>query len=75
MTPITFTDRERQLLWVLGDKERGLQPGSFYEALFKAAILADPENLIRLGLAFGDVTQAVIDWRHSPDGWGVSAAI
>jgi hypothetical protein len=66
-----FTDRERQLLWVLGDKERGLQPGSFYEALFKAALLADNQNLTLIGVGFGDVAFAVIDWRASPDGWGV----
>lgn len=73
MMPKTeFSMRERQLLWVLGDKTRGVQPGSFYELLFKAAIAADHENLARIGIGFNDVALAVIDWRASPDGWGVS---
>lgn len=67
--PDSLTDRERQLLWVLGDRVRGLEPGGFYKRLFEAALEADDENLVRIGLGFGDVAQAVIDWRFSPDGW------
>jgi hypothetical protein len=66
-----FSDRERQLLWVLGDKDRGVQPGGFYEALFKAALLADGQNLTLIGLGFASVAFAVIDWRASSDGWNI----
>lgn len=68
-----YTHRERQLMWVLGDHTRGLQPGSFYASLIQAALNADDGNLARIGLGFLDVEMAVRDWRASADGWGIAS--
>lgn len=63
---------ELQLIWVLGDHVRGIQPGSFYQALFEAALKADEWNLRRkIGAGFPAVAAAIDIWRASPDGWGV----
>lgn len=58
--------REQQLLWVLGYRGVGYQPGSFYEALFRATLKADSQNLARLELGFPLVVLAVKRWTQGP---------
>jgi hypothetical protein len=58
--------REQQLLWVLGHKQVGLQPGSFYQALLEAAMRADSDNLALLELGFPLVVLAVRRWKEGP---------
>ncbi|MGH2621971.1 MAG: hypothetical protein ACRDHG_15585 [Anaerolineales bacterium] len=67
-------EREQQLLWICGYKEIGLQPGSFYEALFQAALRADPGNLTRIGIGFPLVYLAVARWQQGilADWYGVN---
>ena len=66
-----FTQAEQQLLWIMNDHVRGVEPGGFYTALIEAALKADEDNLRLLGLGFPDVEAAVRGWRASPDGWGI----
>lgn len=54
--------REQQLLWILGYKDLGLKPGSFYAALLDAALKADRQNLAKIAQAFPNTASAVQEW-------------
>lgn len=71
MPDLTMSDL--QVIWVLGDHIRGIQPGSFYQALIEAALKADEFNLRKIGLGFPEIARSIETWRGSPDGWGVLA--
>jgi len=42
----------RHALWYFGDRELGLEPGSFSFRLFHVIAAADPSNRMVLGIAF-----------------------
>jgi len=72
MSDLTMSDRH--LMWLMGDHVKGVQPGSFSEAMFEAAIKADEFNLRKIGLGFPQIAESIEKWRSSPDGWGLVMA-
>ena len=57
-------EREMQLLYILGYKEKGLRPGSFYGALLEAALRADRANLGKMYGSFPNTALAVAQWQN-----------
>lgn len=47
------------VLHTYGESGQWLPPGGFYEALIKAAVRADPENLARITVAFPAIGHCV----------------
>jgi hypothetical protein len=48
----------RHVLWYFGD-ERGWEPGGFTQLILKAMQMADPENFLRLSVAFPQEAKAM----------------
>jgi hypothetical protein len=60
-----------QVLWVVGENDKGLEPGSFRKSLIAAALAADPFNLQKMKRCFPELVEAVEKWRLAPPSFGL----
>jgi len=70
-----MTHTERQVLWVAGYTEAGIEPGGFMKALITAAFKADSGNYENLRLGFPDVIAAMNAYKAGKLTAGITSAL